>query len=160
MCLLASMLFFVLFTAGNVFAGELKVSRVVDGVYAIVGSLGQRSPGNLANNATFGLVVTKDGAVLIDAGGSYKRAATLDALIKTITKQPVKIVINTGGQDHHWIGNSYWKEKGARIIASKSAVADHKDRGAQQMTDPFREVAEKIRHKSVVHRVAQDQCTR
>ncbi|MHA1166168.1 MAG: MBL fold metallo-hydrolase, partial [Alphaproteobacteria bacterium] len=58
----------------------------------------------------------------------------LDAAIRTVTKQPVKVVINTGGQDHRWIGNSYWRERGARIIASQAALADHKDRGSLQMT--------------------------
>ncbi len=112
----------------------LEVQKVTDSVYALVGENAQRSKANLANNATFGVVVTKDGVVLIDPGGSYKGAAAIDKAIKTITDKPVKIVINSGGQDHRWIGNGYWKAKGAQIIASKAAVADHKDRGGLQMT--------------------------
>ncbi len=134
MRLFASIFLLVFVIAGNASAGGLKVTKVSDGVYAIVGPKGQRSPENLANNATFGLVVTNHGAVLMDTGGSYKGAAALDAAIRTVTKQPVRIVINTGGQDHRWIGNSYWKERGAKIIASQEAVADHKDRGSLQMT--------------------------
>lgn len=115
-------------------ATDLQVQKVTDGVYAIVGPKVQRSPENLGNNSTFGLVVTNEGAVLIDAGGSYKGAAALDAVIKSITKQPVKVVIDSGGQDHRWIGNKYWKEKGARIIASEAAVADQRERGSMQLT--------------------------
>ena len=44
-------------------ADVLEVQSVTDGVWAIVGEKAQRSPENLANNATFGLVVTEDGAV-------------------------------------------------------------------------------------------------
>ena len=112
----------------------LEVQKVTDGVYALVGEKAQRSKENLANNATFGVVVTKDGVVLVDPGGSWKGAAAIDKVIKTITDKPVKVVINSGGQDHRWIGNGYWKAKGAQIIASNAAVADHKDRGSLQMT--------------------------
>jgi len=113
---------------GAVQAAELKVLHVTDNVYAIVGPLEQRSPTNFANNATFGVVVTNDGVLLVDPGGSYKGAAQVDAAIKTITDKPVKIVINSGGQDHRWLGNGYFKERGARIIASEAAVEDHQAR--------------------------------
>lgn len=109
-------------------AAELKVQLVTDNVYAIVGPFEQRNPTNFANNATFGFVVTDDGVLLVDPGGSYKGAAQVEAAIKTITDKPVKIVINSGGQDHRWLGNGYFKERGARIIASEAAVADHKAR--------------------------------
>lgn len=110
----------------------LEVQKVTENVYAIVGELDQRSPDNLANNATFGLVVTDDGALLIDSGGSYKGAEQLDQTIRSITDKPVKIVINSGGQDHRWLGNSYFKAKGARIITSKQAAADHRARTNSQ----------------------------
>ncbi|MCC2113691.1 MAG: MBL fold metallo-hydrolase, partial [Hyphomicrobiales bacterium] len=119
---------------GTAAAEGLKVESITDGVYAIVGPLEQRSPENLGNNATFGLVVTEDGAVLIDSGGSYKGAAEIAAAIGTVTDQPVRIVINTGGQDHRWLGNGYFRERGARIVASVRAVADQKDRQSQQFT--------------------------
>lgn len=112
----------------------LEVTPVTPGIYAIVGEKKQRSPENLANNATFGLVVTKDGAVLIDPGGSWKGAEALHAAIRTVTKAPVKYVINTGGQDHRWLGNGYWRAQGAKIIASKAAIADHHARGSMQLT--------------------------
>ncbi len=112
----------------------LEVQKVTDGVYALVGENAQRSKENLANNATFGVIVTNDGVVLVDPGGSWKGAAVIDNAIKSITDKPVKIVINSGGQDHRWIGNGYWKAKGAQIIASNAAVDDHKDRVSLQLT--------------------------
>ncbi len=115
-------------------AWALEVVPVADGVYALVGPLSQRSPENLGNNATFGVVVTDEGVVLIDAGAGWKAAAEIDAAIDTLTVQPVRFVINSGGQDHRWIGNSYWQAQGATVIASEAAVADHKDRGSMQMT--------------------------
>lgn len=106
----------------------LEPIKVSDQVWAIVGDLGQRSPSNLANNATFGVILTGDGVVLVDPGGTAKGAAAIHAVLRNISDRPVLAVINTGGQDHRWLGNSYWKAKGARLISSMSAVADQKAR--------------------------------
>ena len=115
-------------------AYALDTVKVADGIYAFVGEKHQRSPTNLANNATFGLIVTADGAVLVDPGGSWKGAEALHAAVRKVTDQPVRFVINSGGQDHRWLGSDYWKKQGATIIASKAAVADHKERGSMQLT--------------------------
>ena len=115
-------------------ADILNVVKVAPDTYAIVGPLDQRNPENLGNNATFGLVVTDEGAVLMDPGGSYKGAEMLHQVIKGITDQPVKYVIDTGGQDHRWMGNGYWQQQGAQVIASDDAVADHHDRASMQLT--------------------------
>ena len=112
----------------------MQVDKIAPGTYALVGPTVQRNPENLGNNSTHGLVVTDAGAVLIDAGGSYKGAQMLHAVIKGITDQPVRYVINTGGQDHRWIGNSYWQNLGATVIASAAAVADQQDRASMQQT--------------------------
>ena len=117
----------------SAFAETLAVQPVTDDVWAIVGQLEQRSPENLANNATFGLVVTPEGAVLIDPGGSWQGAEMLHAVIRTVTDQPVVHVINTGGQDHRWLGNGYWQAQGATVIASEAAVEDHRARAGDHM---------------------------
>lgn len=111
----------------------LRLQKVNDHVYAIVGPFGNRTTENLGNNATFGIVVTEEGVVLIDPGGSNNGAAAIDRMIKQITDKPVKIVINTGGQDHRWLGNGYFKQRGAKIIASAAAVADQHERQQDQM---------------------------
>lgn len=110
----------------------LQLQRIDNDVYALVGPLGNRSAENLGNNATFGMVVTDEGVVLIDPGGTYDGAAVIHDAIKTVTDKPVTAVINTGGQDHRWLGNGYFKERGARIIASKQAVEDQRERVQDQ----------------------------
>lgn len=119
---------------GLAVAQGLEVQPVTEGVWAIVGEKEQRSPENLGNNATFGVVVTGDGAVLIDPSGSWNGAEALHAAIRTVTDQPVVTVIDTGGQDHRWLGNGYWQSQGAIVIASEDAVADQRARGSMQMT--------------------------
>ena len=114
-------------------ADVLEVQPVTEDVWAIVGPLEQRSQANLANNATFGLVVTPEGAVLMDPGGSWQGAEMLRASIRTVTDLPVVYVIDTGGQDHRWLGNGYWQAQGATVIASASAVEDHRARADDHM---------------------------
>lgn len=131
------LLFFLLVWAAPLAqAGEpiLKIQKVTTDVYALVGDLDNRTKENLGNNATFGVIVTKSGVVLIDSGGSYKGAKQIDDVIKRISKKPVIIVINSGGQDHRWLGNDYFKKKGAKIIAAKAAVVDQKARLNDQLT--------------------------
>jgi len=122
----------IFFSATSAFA--LDVHKVTDGVYALVGEKKQRSPSNLANNATFGVIETQDGLVLVDPGGSWKGAEIIHETIKSFSALPVKYVINTGGQDHRWLGNGYWKAQNAKIIASNAAVEDQKERASQQLS--------------------------
>lgn len=134
----------LLLAAGTAPASPLQVQKVADGVYALVGDIGQRSPENFGNNATFGAIVTKDGVVLVDPGGSHNGAKQVHEAIRSITDKPVRLVINTGGQDHRWLGNGYFKALGARLIASKAAVADQRARATDQLIVLNRLVGEKL----------------
>ena len=111
----------------------LQIQKVTNNIYAVVGELGQRSKDNLGNNATFGFVVANEGVVLIDSGGCYDGAKAIDQVIKSVTDKPIVKVINTGGQDHRWLGNGYFSERGAEIIASNASVKDQQARLTDQM---------------------------
>jgi glyoxylase-like metal-dependent hydrolase (beta-lactamase superfamily II) len=113
-------------------ATSLQLKQIDKNIYAIIGPLGNRDANNLGNNATFGFVITTEGVVLIDPGGTYKGAAEIHQLIKSVTDKPITVVINTGGQDHRWLGNGYFKQQGAKIIASTKAVDDQKARRQDQ----------------------------
>ena len=110
----------------------LSLKKIQPNVYAIFGQLGDRNPDNLGNNANFGFIITDSGIVLIDSGASLKGAQAIHALIKTVSKKKITTVINTGGQDHRWLGNDYYSRLGATIIASKAAVKDHIARVSDQ----------------------------
>lgn len=117
----------------SVHADSLKLAQVTDNVWALVGPITNRTPENLGNNATFGFVVTPQGVVLIDSGGSYLGAQKIHEKIKSVTSQPVKFVINSGGQDHRWFGNDYFSALGAKIISSRKAREDHEKRLVNQI---------------------------
>jgi glyoxylase-like metal-dependent hydrolase (beta-lactamase superfamily II) len=110
-----------------------KAEPVTDNVYAIVGPLGQRSVDNDGLNANFGFVVTPEGVVLIDSGASARGAQQIETAIRGVTTQPVRWVINTGSQDHRWLGNAYFASKGAEIIALEQAVATQQQYARQQL---------------------------
>ena len=111
----------------------MKTHKLADNIYALVGPLTNRTPDNLGNNANLGVIITDDGVVLIDSGGTYKGAEMIHAAIRELTSKPVKLVINTGGQDHRWMGNNYFKAQGAKLIANVNAVADQKARTQDQL---------------------------
>ncbi|WP_323772312.1 MBL fold metallo-hydrolase [Antarctobacter sp.] len=115
-------------------ADMLTPEQIAPGIWAIEGPATQRDPENLGNNATFGLIDTPAGAVLVDPGGSWNGAEALHGVVRGLTDSPVAYVINTGGQDHRWLGNGYWQAQGASVITSAAAHADHLDRGSLQMT--------------------------
>mgnify|MGYP001046508156 CR=1 FL=1 len=120
--------------AASVHADEiLKTHKLTENVYALIGPLTNRDAQNLGNNANFGVVITDEGVVLIDPGGTYQGAQMIDAAVHKLTDKPVTLVVNTGGQDHRWLGNGYFKAQGARIIASEKAVADQKARARDEL---------------------------
>lgn len=112
--------------AGIAQAYEPKATAVVDNVYAIVGPITGRTADNDALNNNLGFVVTEAGVVLIDSGASRLGAEQIDAAIDAVTDQPVTHVINTGSQDHRWLGNAWFAEQGAEIIALERTVETQK----------------------------------
>ena len=114
-------------------AVEVRFDRVADNVYAHVGDIGARTVANEGLNANLGLVVTPAGAVLIDSGATFRSARDIHAAIRRVTGQPVRWVINTGGQDHRWFGNGYFEAQGAELIAHATAVPDMRSRGGDQL---------------------------
>lgn len=108
---------------------EVHFVPVADGVYAHIGDIGPRTVENEGLNTNLGLVITPVGAVLIDSGATFQSARQIHEAVKKLTSQPVKWVVNTGGQDHRWLGNAYFKAQGAEIIAHTGALADMRNRG-------------------------------
>ncbi len=106
----------------------LKIVKISASVYGLVGETKQRSAENFGNNSTHGVIVTDAGVILIDSGASFLGAKQIHNAIKTFTDKAIKIVINTGGQDHRWLGNDYFKRLGAKIISSKKTNQDQKNR--------------------------------
>jgi glyoxylase-like metal-dependent hydrolase (beta-lactamase superfamily II) len=141
-------LVFLLLTAFASFAAladyQPKAEKVVDNVYAIVGPLGQRDIDNDGLNANFGFIVTKAGVILIDSGASHLGAEKLAAAIRAVTEQPVRWVINSGSQDHRWLGNDTFASKGAEIIALSRTTATQAQYAEQHLAGLNRFLGERM----------------
>jgi len=114
-------------------AEKIEFRQVAPGIHAFVGDIGPRSASNDGLNANLGLVVTRNGALLIDSGAGELNARRIHEAVRRVTSEPVRWVINTGGQDHRWLGNAYFSRLGAQLIAHRDAVADMRSRGGDQL---------------------------
>ncbi len=112
-----------------VHAWEAVPTQVADGVYAFIGETGPRTVANEGMNANTGFIVTGDGVVVVDSGSTRQVAQKIEAAIGWITSQPIRLVVNTGGQDHRWLGNGYFVDQGIPVLAHEKAVADMGERG-------------------------------
>ncbi|HYP68282.1 MAG TPA: MBL fold metallo-hydrolase [Thiobacillaceae bacterium] len=110
-----------------------RAEAVAKNVYAIVGPLGQRSAENDGLNANFGFIVTPVGVILIDSGASRMGAEKISVAIHKVTDKPVRWVINTGSQDHRWLGNDYFASQGAEIIAMARTAATQTQHADQHL---------------------------
>jgi len=140
-CLFAALLALT----GTAHAEYLPVAeKVVDNVYAIVGPLGQRSADNDGLNANYGFIVTAEGVILIDSGASRLGAEKLATTIRAVTDKPVRWVVNTGSQDHRWLGNAHFASQGAEVIALDRTAATQAQYAEQHMEGLRRFLGERM----------------
>ncbi|MGC9455936.1 MAG: MBL fold metallo-hydrolase [Halothiobacillaceae bacterium] len=120
-----------------VLAGQTYIpqpEQVVDNVYAIIGPTDARTFENHGMNANYGFVVTESGVILVDSGPSRFSGPLIRDAVAQVTDQPIRWVINLGVQDHRWLGNDYFLEQGAEVIAFEQTVAAQK-RFADQLME-------------------------
>ena len=106
---------------------------VTESLYYFKGSINQRTYENQGFNLNTGFVVTDAGVVVIDTGPSILVARGIEAAIGTVTEQPIVAAINTGSQDHRWLGNGYFADQGIPIIASYRTVHTQQEHAASQV---------------------------
>ena len=122
----------------------LTVDNLGDGIFALIGPTGGRLHENYGLNANYGVIDTPDGAILIDSGASTAAAKLLEAEAKKLTGKPVRWVINTGSQDHRWLGNGYFAAQGAQIIALQRTATTQSRLGKGQVEALSRELKEQM----------------
>ncbi len=107
-------------------AFELLPVQVGSKVWALIGETGPRTAENHGLNNTLGFIETPEGVILIGSGATPAAARLIEQTVAGITETPIRWVITIGAQDHHWLGNSYFSERGALIIALRRTVAAQK----------------------------------
>jgi len=103
--------------------------EVAEGVYSAIGATQPYTYENSNHNNNLSFIVTTNGVLVFNAGGSYLIAKALHEEIKKVTNQRVKYVILENSQGHAILGSNYWKEQGAIIVAHTEADKEIKHKG-------------------------------
>lgn len=103
--------------------------EVIPHVWVAVGQTAALNYDNAGHNNNLGFIITGEGVVVVNAGGSALLAEALHDEIKQITDEPIKLVINENGQGHAMLGNSYWAALDVPIISHDDAAVDFEKRG-------------------------------
>ena len=101
-----------------------KPVEVIPNVFSAIGATAPPTYENSGHNNNLSFVITTDGVVVINSGASVRLASAIHEEIKTITNQPVKLVINENGQGHAILGNLYWSQLGVDILAHEDAIQE------------------------------------
>ncbi|GJM00399.1 MAG: MBL fold metallo-hydrolase [Methyloligella sp.] len=126
-----------------------KPIEVIPNVWSAIGTSGPPLYDNAGHNNNLSFIVTGDGVIVINGGASYLLAKALHDEIKTITKQPVKLIINENGQGHAMLGNSYWAEQNVPILAHVEAKAEFKEHGYDSLSQHQNVIKEKSKGTKV-----------
>ncbi len=99
----------------------MKAQRIGTHSYYIQGLSGAASRENQGFMSNAGFVVTRAGVVVFDTLGTPALAENMLALIRKVTRQPVKIVIISHYHADHYYGAQVFKAQGAEIWAHRNA---------------------------------------
>ncbi|MEH6521775.1 MBL fold metallo-hydrolase [Sulfitobacter sp.] len=120
-----------------------KPVEVIPHVFSAIGATAPPTYENAGHNNNLSFIITGDGVVVINGGGSYQLAEALHQEIKAVTQQPVKLVFNENGQGHAMLGNSYWADLGIDIVAHVDAAAEFEAHGDQSLRAAIARVKER-----------------
>lgn len=98
------------------------LTKVSDGVYSYVDAK-QASPQS-GFGANAGIVIGKDGILVVDTLVSAKQARQFIKDIRTITNRPIRYVVNTHGHLDHAFGDSEFQKLGAILVTHRDCKLD------------------------------------
>lgn len=127
-----------------------KPVEVIPNVWSAIGATAPPGYDNAGHNNNLSFIVTGDGVVVVNAGGSYLLAKALHDEIKQITDQPVKLVICENGQGHAMLGNAYWASQNIPILAHVDAVEAFEESAPQNLARLKRITKERAEGTTIV----------
>lgn len=104
------------------------LTKIADGVFSYVDEKKPSPETSFGANA--GIIVGKDGIVVIDTLISAKEAQRFIKDIRAVSNKPIRYVVNTHDHLDHVLGNSEFVKLGATIIAqtdTKAAIVKNGD---------------------------------
>jgi glyoxylase-like metal-dependent hydrolase (beta-lactamase superfamily II) len=95
-----------------------ELTKIADNVYSYIGSKDASPTNSFAANA--GIVIGKDGVLVVDTLISAKEGERFLADIRKVTNKPIKYVVNTHTHLDHALGNCVFARLGASVISHTS----------------------------------------
>jgi cyclase len=92
-----------------------EVSSDIHCFFGLPEVMDEHNNGNMSNSC---FVTMGTSYLVCDSGPTYQYAAQAYEAMKKIINLPVSYVVNTHVHDDHWLGNSFYKQQGAKIIGS------------------------------------------
>jgi glyoxylase-like metal-dependent hydrolase (beta-lactamase superfamily II)/rhodanese-related sulfurtransferase len=127
-----------------------KPKKVLENVYSATGATQPPSYENSNHNNNLSFIVTTDGVLVFNAGGSYLLAQAMHQEIQKVTSQKVKYVVLENAQGHAILGASYWKEQGAIIIAHQLTLEEIKKNGSEKLARIVKVIKDKATNTKIV----------
>lgn len=127
-----------------------KPVEVIPGVFSAIGATAPSTYENAGHNNNLSFIVTDEGVVVVNSGGSYLLAKALHQEIRAVTDMDVVLVFAENGQGHAMLGNSYWAEQGVKIVAHVDAAHEFEEFGHRSLAGANSRIKERALGSSVV----------
>lgn len=99
---------------------NFEITEVAPGNYVHYGSVEERSPQNLGDNANIGFVVGERCVLVVDAGGSLAVGLALKKAIRGVTQVPICHVVLTHVHPDHFFGAAAFLDDEPAFIAHRN----------------------------------------
>jgi cyclase len=111
----------ILLSAGSAKA-EQGLKKIAENVYSYVDTKNASPRNGFGANA--GIIIGKDGILVVDTLISAKKADEFLKDIRTISDKPINYVVNTHSHLDHCFGNAEFEKRGAVIVAHRNSRDD------------------------------------
>jgi cyclase len=98
------------------------IDKLAEGIYAVV----RREPAGLATHANNVFIVNDEDVMVVDTSQSPALTREVLAALRTMTRKPVRYVINTHWHDDHYVGDQVYRDAypDVDIIAHAQTLRD------------------------------------
>jgi len=112
---------------------DYPLDRLTPNVYVIHGPTEEPTPANQVFRNNPGIVLTKEGVVVIDPGSTVYVGEMVVRKVKTLTQKPIVAVFNTHSHGDHWLGN-----EGIKLAFPRAVIYAHPKMKAMSVQDEGR----------------------